>query len=118
MHNNFLVERSGKMSKSAGGFTTLQSLIDKGVHPLAYRLMCLSAHYRSELEFSGETLMPSVTRLKRLVMTVSALRDRAAAAPDAPGTARTLGHRERHHHAVSRALTTPPRHPTPGGEPR
>src|SRR3546814_16052477 len=29
MHNNFLVERSGKMSKSAGGFTTLQSLIDK-----------------------------------------------------------------------------------------
>src|SRR3546814_10007002 len=65
MHNNFLVERSGKMSKSAGGFTTLQSLIDKGVHPLAYRLMCLSAHYRSELEFSGETLMASVTRLKR-----------------------------------------------------
>src|SRR3546814_647004 len=95
MHNNFLVERSGKMSKSAGGFTTLQSLIDKGVHPLAYRLMCLSAHYRSELEFSGETLMASVTRLKRLVMTVSALRDRAAAAPDAPGTERTLGYRER-----------------------
>src|SRR3546814_14814894 len=62
MHNNFLVERSGKMSKSAGGFTTLQSLIDKGVHPLAYRLMCLSAHYRRELEFSGETLMASVTR--------------------------------------------------------
>ncbi len=56
MHNNFLVERSGKMSKSAGEFLRLQLLIDKGFHPLAYRLMCLQAHYRSELEFSWELL--------------------------------------------------------------
>ncbi|MFM7377126.1 MAG: class I tRNA ligase family protein, partial [Erythrobacter sp.] len=50
MHNNFLVERSGKMSKSSGEFLRLQLLVDKGYHPLAYRLMCLQAHYRSELE--------------------------------------------------------------------
>ncbi|MFM5922726.1 MAG: cysteine--tRNA ligase, partial [Novosphingobium sp.] len=30
MHNNFLVERSGKMSKSSGEFLRLQLLIDKG----------------------------------------------------------------------------------------
>ena len=35
MHNNFLVERAGKMSKSAGEFTTLQTLVDRGFHPLA-----------------------------------------------------------------------------------
>ncbi|HQS98576.1 MAG TPA: cysteine--tRNA ligase, partial [Novosphingobium sp.] len=34
MHNNFLVERSGKMSKSSGEFLRLQLLIDKGYHPL------------------------------------------------------------------------------------
>ena len=68
MHNNFLVDRGGKMSKSKGGFTTLQSLVDRGVHPLAYRLMCLSAHYRSELEFSAENLDAALTRLKRLVL--------------------------------------------------
>lgn len=68
MHNNFLVDRTGKMSKSGGGFTTLQSLIDAGVHPLAYRLLCLSAHYRSELEFSGDAVGAALTRLKRLVM--------------------------------------------------
>jgi cysteinyl-tRNA synthetase len=73
MHNNFLVDRSGKMSKSRGGFTTLQSLIDRGIHPLAYRLMCLSAHYRSELEFSGENLIAALTRLRRWVIAVSAL---------------------------------------------
>jgi cysteinyl-tRNA synthetase len=77
MHNNFLVERAGKMSKSKGGFTTLQTLVDAGVHPLAYRLMCLSAHYRSELEFSRENLAAALTRLKRLVMTVRALAARA-----------------------------------------
>jgi cysteinyl-tRNA synthetase len=78
MHNNFLVEREGgKMSKSAGGFTRLQTLIDAGIHPLAYRLMCLSAQYRSELEFSPENLAAAATRLKRLVMTAQALRDRS-----------------------------------------
>ncbi|MDD3799509.1 MAG: cysteine--tRNA ligase [Novosphingobium sp.] len=67
MHNNFLVERSGKMSKSSGEFLRLQLLTDKGYHPLAYRMMCLQAHYRSELEFSWEGLGAALTRLKRLL---------------------------------------------------
>jgi cysteinyl-tRNA synthetase len=71
MHNNFLVERSGKMSKSSGEFLRLQLLIDKGYHPLAYRMMCLQAHYRSELEFSWEGLQAAQTRLKRMVMRLS-----------------------------------------------
>ncbi|AHE54523.1 cysteine--tRNA ligase [Sphingomonas sanxanigenens] len=77
MHNNFLVVRNGKMSKSQGGFTILASIVDRGIHPLAYRLMCLSAHYRSELEFSGENLVAALTRLRRMVIAVSQLRDRA-----------------------------------------
>lgn len=75
MHNNFLVERSGKMSKSSGEFLRVQLLIDKGYHPLAYRLMCLQAHYRSELEFSWEGLGAALTRLKRLVMAAASVRD-------------------------------------------
>ena len=78
MHNNFLVERSGKMSKSSGEFLRLQLLIDKGFHPLAYRLMCLQAHYRSELEFSWEGLQAAFVRLKRMVMAVSNLKARHA----------------------------------------
>jgi len=78
MHNNFLVDRTGKMSKSSGEFLRLQLLIDKGFHPLAYRMMCLQAHYRSELEFSWENLAAAFTRLKRLVMAVEKLRARHA----------------------------------------
>ena len=74
MHNNFLVERSGKMSKSSGEFLRLQLLIDKGYHPLAYRMLCLQAHYRSELEFSWEGLGAALTRLKRLVLGVEKAR--------------------------------------------
>ena len=83
MHNNFLVERSGKMSKSSGEFLRLQLLIDKGYHPLAYRMMCLQAHYRSELEFSWEGLGAALTRLKRLVMGVAGWRDDVAFKGDA-----------------------------------
>ena len=81
MHNNFLVERSGKMSKSAGEFLRLQLLIDKGYHPLAYRMMCLQAHYRSELEFSWEGLQAASVRLKRMVMAVEKVRELAPAQP-------------------------------------
>jgi cysteinyl-tRNA synthetase len=82
MHNNFLVERSGKMSKSSEEFLRLQLLVDRGYHPLAYRLMCLQAHYRSELEFSWEGLGAALTRLKRMVMAVGTLAD-VASQPEA-----------------------------------
>jgi len=81
MHNNFLVDRSGKMSKSSGEFLRVQLLIDKGYHPLAYRLMCLQAHYRSELEFSWDGLGAALTRLKRLVMAAAPARDTEPAEP-------------------------------------
>jgi cysteinyl-tRNA synthetase len=74
MHNNFLIDRAGKMSKSTGEFLTLQALVDRGFHPLAFRLMCLQAHYRSELEFSWEGLQAAQTRLKRMIAGVDYLK--------------------------------------------
>ncbi len=103
MHNNFLVERSGKMSKSGGAFTTLQTLVDRGFHPLAYRLMCLQAQYRSELEFSWENLAAAQTRLKRLAMTVETLRARQPGGPSGS----TFAYRERLDAAISDDLGTP-----------
>jgi cysteinyl-tRNA synthetase len=84
MHNNFLVERSGKMSKSSGEFLRLQLLIDKGYAPLAYRMMCLQAHYRSELEFSWEGLEAALTRFKRMLIAVEGLKARVADLPAEP----------------------------------
>ena len=103
MHNNFLVDRGGKMSKSSGAFLRLQTLVDRGIHPLSYRLMCLSAHYRSELEFTWDNVIAAQTRLKRLLQTVEKLR----AAPDKPSRGTVDNYRERFDAAVSDDLNTP-----------
>ena len=55
-HSEHLNDNSGKMSKSKGEFLTVSSLVNKGYNPLAYRLFCLSSHYRKQLVFSYETL--------------------------------------------------------------
>jgi cysteinyl-tRNA synthetase len=86
MHNNFLIDRtkskdSGKMSKSSGEFLRLQTLVDRGFHPLAYRMMCLQAHYRSEMEFTWEGLAAAFVRLKRLVMSVQRLENLSSTRP-------------------------------------
>jgi cysteinyl-tRNA synthetase len=103
MHNNFLVERAGKMSKSTGQFTTMQTIVDRGFHPLAYRLMCLQAHYRSELEFSWENLAAAAIRLKRMVQAVETLRAREPGGPS--GSAHAYA--DRLEEAVSDDLATP-----------
>jgi len=56
MHGAFLIVDEGRMSKSKGGFLTLQKLIDEGYNPFHYRYLCLSAHYRGELWFSFDSL--------------------------------------------------------------
>ena len=55
-HSEHLNDNTGKMSKSKGEFLTVSSLVDRGYNPLAYRLFCLSSHYRKQLVFSYETL--------------------------------------------------------------
>ncbi|WP_210251826.1 cysteine--tRNA ligase [Rhizobium rhizogenes] len=71
MHNNFLVERTGKMSKSSGQFLRLKLLRDRGYHPMAFRLMCLQSHYRNDLDFSWDNLRAALTRLKRMVLSAA-----------------------------------------------
>ncbi len=56
LHGEFLVLNKSKMAKSAGNFLTLTDLIQKGYDPLDYRYFCLTGHYRSQLQFSWESL--------------------------------------------------------------
>jgi len=97
MHNNFLVERpksggAAKMSKSSGEFLRLQLLIDKGYHPLAYRLLCLQAHYRSEVEFSWEGLNAALVRLKRLLIAARGSVDGVEDGATLAGTTEAVAH--------------------------
>jgi len=66
LHGYFLQIDQGRMAKSAGDFLRVQTLIDEGYDPLAYRFMCLGAHYRSRLNFAWEGLASAQTALNRL----------------------------------------------------
>ena len=70
MHGYFLQLEAEKMSKSSGKFLRVQTLIDHGIDPLAYRYFCLSAHYRAKLTFSWEGLDGASKSLERLRNTV------------------------------------------------
>ena len=56
LHGEFLVLNKAKMAKSAGNFFTLANIIEKGYDPLDYRYFCLTGHYRTQLQFSWESL--------------------------------------------------------------
>jgi cysteinyl-tRNA synthetase len=70
------------MSKSAGDFLRLQLLIDKGYDPLAYRFLCLTAHYRSQMAFNWDAMDAAQTGLDRLRRNFHELPVDAAKAPD------------------------------------
>jgi len=74
IHGEFLVTKE-KMSKSKGNFIILDTLIDKGINPLAYRYLCLTAHYRSKLHFSWESLKGAENALENLYQKILDLED-------------------------------------------
>ena len=67
MHGEFLrMGESEKMSKSSGEFLTLDVLLQKGYHPMEYRLLALTSHYRNYLNFSFEAMDSAREGLKSL----------------------------------------------------
>jgi cysteinyl-tRNA synthetase len=63
VHNEFILVDGTKMAKSKGNSHTLADITKRGFHPLALRLLYLQAHYRSELNFTWESLEAAQTRL-------------------------------------------------------
>jgi len=86
LHNEFLVLDKGKMSKSAGGFLTLQVLIDKGYDPLDYRYFLLGGHYRSQLQFSWDGLEGAKNARASLTDKIRALAKKAGRAGENGGS--------------------------------
>lgn len=74
LHGEFLVMDKGKMSKSSGEFITLQLLVDKGYDPLAFRFLCLGAHYRKQLMFSWEAMEGASQGYRNLKNRISELK--------------------------------------------
>ena len=72
-HVEHLNNEQGKMSKSAGGFITVDKLVEEGYLPLAYRLFCLQSHYRKPLLFSFDRLDGAVSAYNKVKDKVASL---------------------------------------------
>ncbi len=56
MHGEFLDFGNSKMSRSVGNVLLLRDLKERGIDPLAFRYLLLTAHYRSKLNFTDESI--------------------------------------------------------------
>lgn len=82
LHNEWVMVEGKKMSKSAGNFVTLRTIIEHGYTPLAFRLLVLMSHYRSPLNFTWEALSAAATSLERMQASVTSLREDAVYEPE------------------------------------
>lgn len=66
LHGEFLLIDESRMGKSEGNFITLNNLLEKNINPLSFRYLTLTAHYRSKLNFTWESLKAAENSLNRL----------------------------------------------------
>ncbi|MCX7726882.1 MAG: cysteine--tRNA ligase [Chitinispirillaceae bacterium] len=80
LHGEFLVLDKGKMSKSKDEFIRLSTVKERGIEPLAYRMFCYTAHYRSPLNFSWEGLEAAQQSLNNLRRRIARIKKEAEGA--------------------------------------
>jgi cysteinyl-tRNA synthetase len=75
MHNAFISVSGEKMAKSKGNFITLETIADEGYSPLDFRYLILTAHYRTKLDFSKDSLASCAQARKKINRALSELPD-------------------------------------------
>ena len=74
VHHNHMLVDGQKMSKSIGNIYKIEDLLDQGYSASALRYLYLTAHYRSELNFTLESLAGVQKNLDKLVVTLGRLK--------------------------------------------
>lgn len=108
VHHNFLRVDGEKMSKSLGNFYTIDDILKKNINPRALRLLFLTTHYRSEMNFTWESLEGMQKTYDRLVRQLAQLRQEAGRTVLSEDKLRIVdGFRERFFTALEDDLKTP-----------
>jgi len=103
MHNEFLDLGGEKVSKSKGHVLVVDTIVEHGLEPLAFRYFTLQAHYRQQQTFSWTAMEAANTALRRLVGHAVTARE-AGGTPD-PG--KVEPHRRRFWSALADDLNAP-----------
>ncbi len=76
-HGEFLLDQTGKMSKSKGDFLAISLLEKKGFSPIVYRFYILNSHYRKQLVFSFESMTMAKAAYEKLKSRALAIKKEA-----------------------------------------
>ncbi len=75
LHARWLLFKGEKMAKSKGKIYTLSELENEDFKPLDYRYFCLTAHYRTQLNFTLKNLEKAKNAYDRLKNIIPTLKD-------------------------------------------
>ncbi|MEX0616947.1 MAG: cysteine--tRNA ligase [Candidatus Woykebacteria bacterium] len=71
LHGGFLLVEGKKMARREGNVYTVETLSQKDFNPLSFRYLCLTAHYRSRLNFTRASLESAENALNNLYREVT-----------------------------------------------
>lgn len=74
-HTYFLIVDGKKMSKSKGNIYTIEDLKKMGHSIFAYKYLLLSSHYRSEINFTLQSLDSAESSLNRIYLAIDSLKE-------------------------------------------
>ena len=107
VHTRHLLFEGKKMSKSKGNLFTLEQIIEKGFSAMDLRLLFLSSHYRSQMDFSFSALdqaHKNIQRINDFVLNLEAISSRNVESID---TFNTKEYQEKFEAAMDDDLNTP-----------
>lgn len=76
MHGYFMLVDNQRMGKSLGNVYNLSDLTEKGYFPLSYRYLCLTAHYRKQMNFTFTALEAAEKALLRIYSTIYEIKNK------------------------------------------
>ncbi len=107
VHNEFLDFGSSKMSRSLGNVVLLSTLKERGIEPMAYRYLLLTAHYRSKLAFTETSVQGAQNALNNLREDLAALPALSEADLAQPWSDEAERNRNAFHEAINNDLDLP-----------
>jgi len=107
VHGEFLIDETGKMSKSKGEFLHLDRLSERGYDPLDYRYLLLTSHYRNKLHFTWDGLDQARNARRTLMNLIQDWQDAAKRDAGGGGEAAAAAHEARFWDSMLDDLHTP-----------
>ena len=107
VHNEFLDLGNSKMSRSVGNVVLLSTLKERGFEPIAFRYLMLTAHYRSKLSFSEESIQAAQNALNNLRSDLAELPITETVATSMEWSTEALRMRATFHEAINNDMDLP-----------